>query len=207
MPKFPNTESEIVSLANAMIAGCTEHSEDFPSVAVEGLQTALTNYQSQHQNQDDARSQAQIATVTKEDALEELVSVMKNDLKLAEVDVSDDPERLTEIGWGPRNEPNPIQPPQAPTDLKSVYEGPGYLELQWEKMNHDSSRPVGNFVVQRRDQLESGGAFTEWKLVDMTYKTDITLLEQPRGIQLEYRVIATNAAGESMPSNTASVVL
>lgn len=207
MAYFPNTEPEIVSLANVMIAGCNEHPEDFPSITVADLQTALTNYQSQHQQQEDAKSQAQIATVTKDDALQELVSAMKNDLKLAEVDTADDPEKLTEIGWAAKSGPTPIILPKAPTNLKSVYEGAGTLELQWEKPVHSAHRPVSNFIVQRRDQQQPDSGFTEWKLVDMSYQPHINLLGQPRGIQLEYRVIATNAAGESSPSNTASVVL
>jgi len=34
-----------------------------------------------------------------------------------------------------------------------------------------------------------------------------TLVEQPRGKELEYRIIAVNKAGESESSNTAMVVL
>jgi len=34
-----------------------------------------------------------------------------------------------------------------------------------------------------------------------------TLVEQPRGKELEYRIIAVNKAGDGEPSNTAMVVL
>ncbi len=34
-----------------------------------------------------------------------------------------------------------------------------------------------------------------------------TLVEQPRGKELEYRIIAVNKVGDGEPSNTATVVL
>jgi hypothetical protein len=37
--------------------------------------------------------------------------------------------------------------------------------------------------------------------------SELTLTEQPRGVQLEYRIIAVNNGGNSVPSNTADVVL
>jgi len=37
--------------------------------------------------------------------------------------------------------------------------------------------------------------------------TEATLVEQPKGKELEYRVIAVNKADEGQPSNTVMVVL
>jgi hypothetical protein len=37
--------------------------------------------------------------------------------------------------------------------------------------------------------------------------SEATLVEQPRGKELEYRIIAVNKSGEGEPSNTAMVVL
>jgi hypothetical protein len=41
----------------------------------------------------------------------------------------------------------------------------------------------------------------------MAIQTEATLVAQPKGIELEYRVIAVNKAGEGPPSNTVMVVL
>jgi hypothetical protein len=38
-------------------------------------------------------------------------------------------------------------------------------------------------------------------------ETAATLLDQPRGIEWEYRVIAANKAGDGMPSNTVLAIL
>ena len=206
MPKFPKTEAEVVALAETMIAGLTAHAADFPSVTVATLSTALTNYKNQRQTQEDKRSQAQIATVTKDDKLEVLTELMKNDLKLSEVDVASDPEKLTEIGWGPKTEPQPIVAPGAPTELHPTAEGQGSVWLEWTKPAGGSGGAVRNYIIERRDQ-QQGGTFGAWGLVQTTYNCEITLTEQPDNVRVEYRVKAVNTAGESMPSNSVSVVL
>jgi hypothetical protein len=207
MPKFPKTESEIVAFAQTMIAGLTAHAADFPSITPAALQTALSGYTSSRDNQDNAKAIAQVATVSKEEAMEDLITIMKNNIRAAQIDTTSNPTKLTEIGWGPKADPTPISSPAAPSGLQSFYEGPGSLTLTWTKPANDPSRPVANYVIQRRDQIAVGSEFTDWKLADMSYQTEIKLIGQPRGLQLEYRIIATNAAGNSMPSNASPVVL
>ena len=204
---FPKKENDVISLAQTMLAGLAAHAADFPSIDAAALQTAYNDYQANRDNQENARSQAQIATATKAEALEELVKTMRTDLKQAEVDTIANPTKLTEIGWSPKAAPSPISPPAMPTELESVYQGPGSLLLNWNRPACEPNRPVANYLVQRRDQNSSSGEFGEWTLADSTLKTESNLIGQPRGLQLEYRIIATNSAGDSVPSNTVAVVL
>jgi hypothetical protein len=206
MPKFPIREPDIVALADTMVAGLTTHAADFPSVTVATLTTALNNYKSQKNAQDAAEGQAQIATITKDEKLDALVELMKNDLKLSEVDTTADPEKLYEIGWGPRSQPSPILAPGSPTELHPTAEGQGTIALVWTKPATDSGGVVRNYIIERRDQ-QQGGTFGAWNLVQTTYNTEINLTEQPDSVRVEYRVKAVNAGGESMPSNSVSVVL
>ena len=209
MPTFPTKESEVAALAETMIAGYTAHPADFPSIDpltdLPALQTALSDYQSNKQSQVDAHAQAKIATETKEGQLDGLMELMKNDLKLSEVDVVDDPGKLSEIGWGPRQQPQPIEPPGQPDDLRPTAEGPGNIWLAWDKPATGGT--VRNYVIESRYQPAGGGDFTNWAVAGTSLNTEINLLEQTRGIQLEYRVKAVNIAGESLPSNTAAAVL
>jgi len=211
MPNFPRNEAEIAALVEAMIAGYTAHPADFPSIDpltdLVALQAALTDYQTDKQGQVDARAQAKLATVTKGTKLDDLTELMKNDLKLSEVDVADDPTKLAQIGWGPRQDPQPVEAPGQPNNLHPVAEGQGILWLAWDSPAADSGGPVRNYIIERREQPEGGGEFGVWDIVGTALNNEINLLDQLRGVQMEYRVKAANVGGESMPSNTAAVVL
>ena len=209
MPTFPTKEAEVVALVEAMIAGYTAHPADFPSIDpltdLVALQAALTGYQADRQGQIDARAQAQLATVTKGTKLDDLEELMKNDLKLSEVDVADDPTKLAQIGWGPRQDPQPVEAPGQPTNLHPVAEGQGMLWLAWD--SSDTGGPLRNYIIERREQPVGGGEFGVWDIVGTALNNEINLLDQLRGVQMEYRVKAANVGGESFPSNTAAVVL
>lgn len=211
MATFPTKETDVAVLAEAMIAGYTAHPADFPSIDpltdLVALQTALSDYQADKDTQTDARAQAKIATETKAGKLDALVDVMKNDLKLSEVDTVDAPEKLAEIGWGTRQQPQPVPAPGQPTNLHPVAEGQGTLWLAWDRPAVESGGPVRNFVAERRQQPAGGGDFGPWEIVGSALNNEINLIDQPRGIQMEYRVKAANIGGVSTPSNTAAVVL
>jgi hypothetical protein len=63
-----------------------------------------------------------------------------------------------------------------------------------------------SYKIQRADQ-QAGGMPGEWMLVATSYDANITLQNQPRMTELQYRVIASNPSGDSMPSNIATAVL
>jgi len=61
---------------------------------------------------------------------------------------------------------------------------------------------VSDYKVQRRERPEGA-----WQDVATAIETEATLVEQPKGVELEYRVVAINKAGEGLPSNTVMAVL
>jgi len=205
MPSFPQSEAEIVALAPNMVGGYTAHGTDFPGVVVADLSTALTDYLAARTAQEEARGLAKIATEAKNEKMEALIQLMKDDLKVSQADTSSDPEKLALIGWGPKAPPTPLAAPGAPLELKPTYEGvEGELTLEWKKPVDGGT--VRNYVIQRRIQ-NSGGAFGSWEILDFAYDTSITFINQPKVVVMEYRVKASNAAGESAESNTVTVVL
>jgi hypothetical protein len=122
-----------------------------------------------------------------------------------EVDVADGPEKLTEIGCNLRQELKPIQLPGSPTQLRAIAEGQGTLWLKWEKSANGG--PVRNYIIIRRQMTEGGGPFGPWTLAHTTHNCGIPLTDLPADALLQYRVKAVNTDGESMPSNTISVIL
>ena len=206
MPSFPKREADAVALADAMIAGYQQNPSVFPHADVTALQTLRTAYQTKKNEQLDAEAKAQLATEGKDAALVSLEDLMKVQLRQSEVDTADDAEKLGLIGWGPKAPAQPSNPPGQPRNLDPVVQGPSTLFLDWKAPAPGPGGRVRTYLVERREQV-SGGAFNEWHQVGIALDSELTLTEQPRNVQMEYRVIAVNNGGNSLPSNTAAVVL
>ena len=209
MATFPKTEGDVLALADQIVLGLAAHPADFPSISLAAtaeLQETLSGYRNSRGLQESAKSQAQLATVTKDEVYDDLLTLMKNALKKAETDTVAVPEKLSEIGWGPRNQPVPIVAPGTPSNLCSTAEGVGEIWLSWDKPPTDSGGIVRNYLVERCEKL-SDNNFGPWMLVETTYNNEAHVTKQTSGALLIYRVKASNAGGESMPSNTILVVL
>ena len=70
-----------------------------------------------------------------------------------------------------------------------------------------SGGAMRTYVIERRQQQEGGGEFGKWQQVGVALETEATLVIQPRGVQLEYRIKAINTGDKSVPSNIGAVVL
>lgn len=204
MPRFPSKEAAISDLARTMFYGFAAHHDDFPSINYIPLLTAWKAYKAARAVQSEAVAAAQLATQQKNSALAELVEVMKSLLKKAEVDVCDAPHKLEYIGWGPKADPQPADPPAAPGNLVSLAEGPGTVILKWD--SPVGGGPARNYIIEYREQT-GGGPFGPWLIASSSLDNQANLTGQQRGIQLEYRVKAINTGGESPPSNTVVVML
>lgn len=130
---------------------------------------------------------------------------MRKIIYLAEHDSMDAPGNLDYLGWSDRKPPTPLAKPGQVTDLSPTYEGPGTLTLSWKKAR--TGGLVSSYRIERSDQPAGGGVPGPWTLISTSYEETITLANQPRGIEMQYRVTATNATGDSLPSNIATVVL
>jgi hypothetical protein len=204
MPKFPTREPDIIDLADVMYAGYMAYHTDFPSVNRALLNAKQVLYRNALKAQTNAMALAQQATETKNESLNALKEEMINCLKKSEVDTADNPEKLTEIGWGPRSVPQPVDPPGQPKNLIVIEQGKTTLRLQWDRPQPEGF--IRNYIIERR-QLDGGGSLGNWTVIGTALDTQTKLAGQMRGIRLEYRVRAVNNAGTGPFSNTVSVVL
>ena len=90
-------------------------------------------------------------------------------------------------------------PGQART-LEAPREGEGWIYLDWKEAVDGGA--VAAYKIQRR--LRPDGA---WSDVGIAVESEITLTNQERGKEWEYRVLAVNKTGESEASNTVMAVL
>jgi hypothetical protein len=203
MSTFPTREADIIALAQSVITGMSEN-PDFPSPPVST--SDLRNQLDVVLGKRDAHLASDAATkqlvVDKRVAIKEMSALLKKDLRYAENTVDGDGIKLSTLGWGGTASPSPLQPPGQPRLLKIREQGEDWLILEWKRPAEGGR--VSSYTIERRKQGEGGGA---WMLAGTTSKREVTLNDQERGVEWEYRVIASNKAGEGMASNTVEAVL
>ena len=87
-----------------------------------------------------------------------------------------------------------------PCSLEAPRQGEGWIRLDWKAPAAGGAVTV--YKLQRRERPEGA-----WQDISLAMETNTTLLNQQRGKECEYRVIAVNKAGESAPINTVMAVL
>jgi len=202
MAKFPRTEAEVVALAQAMESGLADNAAIYPAppVAPADLTALINTYTSAKNAAIAAQAAAEEATTDKDDVLDDLVEAMKSDIRYAENTVDYDDDKLKLIGWAGRKTATALQPPGQARLLEAPKQGEGWVFLDWKAPVDGGA--VSAYRVMRRERPAG-----PWEDVATAIISEATLVEQPRGKELEYRIIAVNKAGDGEPSNTAMVVL
>ena len=202
MARFPRTEAEIFDLAQAMMAGFSANMATYPAptVSMIDLGSLIGDYATAQNDATAAQAAYEQAVTDKNDALEALVEAMKSDIRYAENTVDFDDDKLKLIGWAGRASATALQMPGQARLFEAPKQGEGWVFLDWKKPD-DGGKPAA-YKVMRRNRPDG-----LWAEVATAVVTEATLVEQPRGVELEYRVIAVNKAGDGEPSNTAMVVL
>ena len=202
MARFPLKEAEVVALAEAMITGLTDNVAVYPAppVSVVDLTTAKNNYVTALNAAIAARAVAEAATTAKDEAFDDLVDDMKTDLRYAENTSNFDDDKLKLLGWAGKKAATPLAIPGQVRSLEVPKQGDGWVMLDW-KAPIDGGAPSA-YKVMRRER--PAGA---WEGVATAVIAEATLVEQPKGKELEYLIIAVNKAGDGEPSDTEMVVL
>jgi hypothetical protein len=204
MAQYPRTQSNVTAQVESMIAGFTSHPEDFPHADIPALQAARDEFMAASDDFLNTRSQANLAADRKLEKFKRLSAIMKRQIKMAQADCADKPAKLSQMCWGPKADPSPVEVPSSPTNLKIIAQEGTTVFLSWAKPARRQGAPVRMYVIERRVESED---IWNWQLAGNSYNPEAVLKNQPTGVKMEYRVRASNAAGESFPSNTVCVVL
>ena len=200
MAQFPVSESELIALAQAMITGLNAHPDEFsnPPVPADTLQTYVGNVLGTRDEITHHQALAVDATNRNHHHLQILGEAMRLDLKYAEQTVPK--EKWSLLGWAQRAEPVPLQIPGQPRNLECLRHGDNAIQLDWKAPKEGGK--VAIYHIERRNMPDG-----PWTLVKTSFETEIILTDQPRGQTLEFRVIASNKAGDSAVSNSVAVMV
>ncbi|MCP4708330.1 MAG: hypothetical protein GY869_06880 [Planctomycetes bacterium] len=102
MAQYPRRHAQVTALVDSIIAGFTEHPDDFPHGDAGQLDTARAEFRAAGHDLAEANAQVDMAASVKKDKFNQLEAVMKQQIKLAQVDCAADPVKLSLVGWGPR---------------------------------------------------------------------------------------------------------
>ncbi len=202
MARFPKRRAELMALAERIAAGLADNPADYPSppVTAAELRDLLAEFVRCCDEQTAAQAAAEKATAAKQARREQLVAAVRSVLRYAEDAVDYDDGKLTALGWGARAAPSPLQPPGQPQSLKAPRQGENSIVLQWRRPADGGA--VAAYRIERRQRPKG-----RWSIVGMAVECRAELTAQQRGVDWEYRVIATNRAGNGPPSNTIAAVL
>jgi hypothetical protein len=201
MSTFPRSETQIVALSQLVAEGLGKMAEDFPSPPVPAteLQNRLSAYSAALSGTIEADMTSQRQHAAKDEALTEIVDGVKADIKYAEALARKNPEKLAGIGWGRRRDRTPLEPPGEVRDIALGNQGDTWVALKWN--------PPVNGGLTAAYQIQRKNGTGAWEDAGISMTTERLMLDQPRGVELSFRVIATNKAGAGQPSGVVTAVL
>ncbi|MDD5036391.1 MAG: fibronectin type III domain-containing protein [Methylococcaceae bacterium] len=201
MATFPSRESDITVLAQAIIQGLNTQSANFPKspYSATEIQAQLNAYFGLRDTLTALQAQVAEAAAAKQDGLNRLTDGLKAVLRYVEHAATGE-EQLAAFGWSGRRAPTALQPPGQCRNLEAPRQGEGWAFLDW-KEPAEGGKP-SFYTVEIREAPDG-----EWKHAATTVESEATLVNLPRGKNLECRVFAANKAGNGPVSNTVSLVV
>ncbi|MEW5796659.1 MAG: fibronectin type III domain-containing protein [Candidatus Zixiibacteriota bacterium] len=202
MARFPRSEAEILALAQELVIGLSNNVAVYPSppISVMDMATTISAYTTAKNAAVAAQAAAEQATSDKEEALDDSSDAMKAEIRYAENTVNYDDDKLKLIGWAGRAARTDLAAPGQARLLEAPRQGEGWVFPDW-KAATDGGKPSAYKVMRR---IRPDGP---WEDVATAVITEITLVDQERGKEWEYRIVAINKSGEGEPSNTVMAVL
>lgn len=200
---WPESEDAILDVAEELIRMLRAHPDAFPNPphSADELQAAVEGFRALQAESDQADSRMLHAYLAGQETLRTLRHEVTQHGADVEVNVLGHPERLSWQGWGGRAGAGEWEPPGAVRDFTVDSTASDWiLKLTWRPPADGG--PAATYVVQRR---KPRGDWTN-RYVDLP-GNDCLLLNEPKGIELDYRVVAVNPAGEGEPGEVVTVVL
>lgn len=205
MAALPKKDTEVLELLRQIVVGVTANPTLWvnPPVDTVDITGAADDLEAAMQEQATKKAQAEQATVAKGDKLLIGQNINSRISSWAKSIVGSDDPRLNELGLSGPSPATPLQPPAQPVTLESCNEKTtGEFELRWKPGTGGGA--VATFKLFRR--TGGTGAFALFNAIAGN-KSVFIVTGQPLDTMIEMYLVASNNAGDSVPSNTVSVKL
>ena len=211
MPNFPDKKNDQLVLCGEVGEGIVANPGDFPDPPFDGaalnvlVATAMAKIVAR------VAKEAELAEAVDEEneARALAVQLCKRYLAEAEARYAHDAAMLKKLGWNKRAARRFLKPGQV-RNLEVGQQGPGTVLLDWKAPERAQS--VGSARAYRIDRqihdFESDKIIEEWGEWNATcFPSEEVLHNQPRGVEISYRIVATNTNGDGPASDVETVVL
>ena len=211
MHEFPRNKDSIMILAARTMTGINANPTIFtnPPYDAGPLAASISNVIDKMGIRQALEGQLSDAVIEENNAIQTTIEAEQHILRQAENDFKNDPAKLELLGWGKEADPRHLKPGQ-PRNLEVQAQGPTSAQLDWkapEKSKHVGS--VSFYRVERMIRNIETNVITEdwgaWQAT--TTKTEIVVHDQPRRVEIMYRIVANNPNGDGPHSDTETVVL
>ncbi len=211
MPQFPRTKNDILILAAKIVFGIGSNPADYPNPPFD--QTNLNNLLGtlilQTADRVAKEAAAKGALDLENGTVEDVVEEAKRLIRLAEATHNQIAAKLQEIGWDARGAAQSF-PPGEVRSLEVVVQGAGSAFIDWKAPARSASVGLPDYyLIERRVMNAQTNTLIEdwgtWK--DTATDSEKTVINQPRGVEITYRVTAVNTNGPGPAVTSEQVVL
>ena len=201
MTKFPSRQAEVLGLVQSIAAGLESNPAVYPAppVSPADLKASLANTTAKMSEVNATLAAYQMAVEAKDQSMAETVDKAKTCLRYAENTVAYDDDKLKLLGWSGKRKRESLKSAGQVMLLKAVEQGDDWVVLKWKKPYEGGK--VAAYEIQRDN--DDG----KWLNVGTAVVTKAKLIDQPQLVDVRYRIVAINTAGEGPASNTVTVVL
>jgi len=211
MPQFPRTKNDILILAAKIAFGITNNPGDYPNppfdpAQLNALLGTLVVQTSDRVSKDAA---AKAALDLENGTIEEIVDESKRIIRHAEATHNQIAAKLQEIGWDARGTAQSF-PPGEVRNLEILVQGPGSVLIDWKAPARSATAGIPDYyLIERRMMNTKTNNLEEdwgiWK--DTATDSEKAVINQPRSVEITYRVTAVNTNGPGPAVTTTQVVL
>jgi len=211
MPEFPDKKHEQLVLCAEVGEGINANPGDFPDPPFDGaalmalVLTAVTKITAR------VEKEAEMGQAIDEEneAVGLAVELCKRYLTEAEARYADNANILKKLGWDAKAEARFLVPGQV-RNLEVSQQGPGTVLLDWKAPARTKS--VGSARAYRIERhihdFENDKTIEDWgEWTTTCFPTEEVLHNQSRGVEISYRIVATNTNGDGPASDVETVVL
>jgi hypothetical protein len=212
MPKFPKSKNDILIQAAKIVFGIQANPADYPVPPFDPapLNTMLGNavLQTADRQNKEAIAKASLDlenTTVLEDIPEEAMRL----IKLAEATHGQNAAKLQMIGWDIKAQAQ-FNAPGEVRNLEVLIQGPGSAFIDWKAPARSASVGLPDYyLLERRVMNTQTNTLVEdwgvWK--DTATDSEKTVINQPRGVEITFRVTAVNKNGSGPSVTSEQVVL